>query len=251
MYPTISLGPLVIPTAGLIYIIGAWLVLSIVERVAAKLELEADKIYGLSALMLAAGFIGARIIFVVLHWSAFRENLVGIVWPLTSGYNLWGGLILGITAGFFYGRARQVPPLRTLDTLMPGILSALLIISLADFAGGPGYGAQTNLPWGIDVFGIKRHPVQLYEILSAILALLVWWWGFRNRVQPGQMFLMAVVAYAAGRLFVDAYRANTPLTADGYHIVQIIALAILLLAGFALSRMLVTDPDLYEQAESS
>lgn len=251
MYPTISLGPLVLPTAGLIYIIGAWLVLSIIERVAARLGLEAEKIYGLSALMLAAAFLGARLSFVVLHWSAFRENLVGIVWPLTSGYNLWAGLILGSLSGFFYGRARQLPTRRTLDALTPGILSALLIISLADFAGGPGYGAQTNLPWGIDVFGIKRHPVQFYEVLASGLALLVWWWGFRNRVQPGQMFLMAIAAYSAGRLFVDAYRANTPLTSAGFHVVQIIALVILLVAGFALGRLLAADPEKQELAESS
>ena len=108
MFPTISLGPLVLPTSGLIYILGAWLVLSIIERTARALDLDAESTYALATIVLVASFVGARLVFVILHWSAFQENLIGIIWPLTSGYNIWGGLLFGAAAGIFECR-RRIP----------------------------------------------------------------------------------------------------------------------------------------------
>lgn len=46
------------------------------------------------------------------------------------------------------------------------------------FAGLPDqtYGIPTSLPWGVDLGdGIARHPVQLYESLSMLAFLVVYW----------------------------------------------------------------------------
>lgn len=237
MYPTISIGSLVLPSAGLVYIIGIWLALSVVERAAKKLGLEADATYAMAATSVAAGFIGARILFVVLHWPAYQNNLVGIVWPITSGFNLWGGLFIALAAAILYGRAKQLPLRASLDALAPGLLVGFMVISLADFLSGPGYGTETGFLLGINVFGIKRHAVQIYEILVALGALIVWWQYSDRRQYDGQLFLMTTAIYAAGRLLVDAYRANSPLTSNGYHIVQILSLVVLLACVYLLGRL--------------
>ncbi len=243
MYPTITLDPLILPTTGLVYILGAWIVLSIVERVAKQRGLNGESIYGLAALLLAAAFVGARLIFVALHWSAFRENLVGIIWPLTSGYNFWGGIFFGVVAAFFFGRYKQLALWPTMDALTPGILAGLFFISLADFLGGPGYGSSTGLPWAIDIFGIRRHPVQIYELLVTLAALLLWWRASRVNSSDGRLFLMGTSVYVAGRLLVDAYRANSPLTGNGYHVIQIVCLVILLICLYLLGRLVSREPD--------
>jgi thiol-disulfide isomerase/thioredoxin len=164
MLPNISIGPLTFPTAGLILLVGIWLALTFIERSARSLRLNAELIYSLSVVILASGFVGARLLFVVLHWSAFQNDLLGIIWPITSGYEIVGGLIVGVLTGFFYGRYRELPWLSTLDAVAPGIVVGLAAVSLADFLGGSGYGTVTSLPWAIDVFGIRRHPVQIYEL---------------------------------------------------------------------------------------
>lgn len=248
MLPTISIGPLVLPTAGLVYILGAWVALSVVERSAKALKLNAEAVYGLSAIALAAGFIGARLLFVALHWPAYRENLAGIVWPLTSGFDVWGGLFCAIVAAFLYGRAKQLPVAATLDALAPGLFVALIAVSLADFLAGPGYGTETPVPWGLDVFGIRRHPVQLYEVALALVALLVWRWSLSRRSFDGQLFLISVAVYCAGRLIFDTYRANAWLTASGYHVLQIVSLAILLVCIFFLGRGLTSKSTTVESA---
>lgn len=239
MLPTIDIGPLVLPTAGLIAIVGAWIVLSASERAAKKLKLSVEATYTLVAIMMAAAFIGARLVFVILHWSAYKDEPLSIFWPLTSGFNWWAGILAALVAGFFYMRAKQLPRVATLDALSPGLILALMAMSLADFAGGPGYGQETAVPWAIDLFGIQRHPVQLYEIAIGAAALVIWWRFVDRRRYDGQLFLLTVAVYAGGRLLFDAYRANSPLTAEGFHIIQIASLAVLLLCVFLMGRRAV------------
>lgn len=228
MLPTVSIGPLVLPTAGLVYILGIWLALTAVEQAATRLNEHVAATYTLATVALASAFVAARLAFVIQHWGAYRQNLLGIVWPLTSGYNLGVGFLVGIAAAFFYGRARRLSAGETLDALTPGLLVGLMAISTADFLAGPGYGAQADLPWSVTLFGIRRHPVQLYELLAGLLALAVWVTLLSRRRFAGQLFLSSGALYSAGRLFVEAFRANPWLTPGGYRVVQIISLAGLL-----------------------
>lgn len=236
MLPTIDIGPLVLPTAGLVFVIGAWFVLSITERAAKKLKLNVEATYTMVAIMMGAAFAGARLTFVLLHWPAYQDDLISIFWPLTSGYNWAAGVVAAIVAGLFFMRAKQLPLAATMDALAPGVVVTMIVLSLADFAAGPGYGQESSVPWAIDVFGIRRHPVQLYELAVGIVALVLWWRIVDKSRYEGQLFLLTVAVYAGGRLLFDAFRANTPLTADGFHLVQIASLAILLVCVFIMGR---------------
>ncbi|PIE79643.1 MAG: hypothetical protein CSA11_11050 [Chloroflexi bacterium] len=227
MFPTINLGPFVFPTAGIVYLLGTYVALSLVERAAKRLELDVEATYGVAVVSLLAGIVAARVAFVVAYWASFSQNLVSIIWPLTSGYNVMAGLFFGVVAAFFYGRYKNLPLWSTLDALTPGLLTAFFAVSLADFLAGPGYGTLTGMPWGISVFGIRRHPVQWYEIILVLAALTVWWLVVKRQRAAGRPFLLSIALYSAGRLFLDAYRDNAWLTADGYHIVQMIALVVM------------------------
>ncbi len=230
MLPYLNLGPIGLPTAPLVYLLGVWLALFAVDRAARRLGQEPEPIYGVAAAMLLGGFVGARLVFVALYWSSFDDNLLGIVWPLTSGYHAAGGVVIGLAAGFFYGRWRRLALWPALDALAPGLIVFLMAVSLADFLGGAGYGSLTSMPWGITQFGVRRHAVQLYEVAAGLAALGVWWAATSPRLDggTGRPFLLAVAVYAAGRLFVDAFKETTPLTSGGFHLVQIVALVIVL-----------------------
>ncbi|WP_420641432.1 prolipoprotein diacylglyceryl transferase [Candidatus Leptofilum sp.] len=225
------------PTAGLIIILGAWLGLSLVERTAVHVQQNKELMYGVAATAVFVGFIGARLTFVLQYWPAYSQNLLGIIWPLNTGYNVWGGLVLGLIGSFFYARAKQLHFWPTLDALLPGVVFGLMVVSLADFAGGPGYGTLTSAPWGMTQFGVRRHPVQLYELLVGALALVTWW----RVTQPGiyavgRPFMLGTAVYSAGRLFVAAFRADPVTVGDGYRVLQIVTLVILLLALFQIGR---------------
>ncbi len=244
MFPTISIGSLSFPTAGLVILIGTWLCLTLVERTADRIEQNRELIFGVAATAVFTGFIGARLTFVAQYWSAFSQHLLSIIWPLNMGYNLWGGVLLGLAGAFFYARAKRLVPLPTLDALAPGIVLGLMVISLADFVGGPGYGSLTAVPWGITQFGLRRHPVQVYELLVGGLALFAWWRTSQKAgYAVGRPFLLTTAVYSAGRLFVDAFRDNAWVIEGGYHVWQIVSLLILLAALFQISQTFSNVPE--------
>jgi phosphatidylglycerol:prolipoprotein diacylglycerol transferase len=238
MLPYLNLGPLGFPTAPLVTLFGAWLALYAVDRAARRLGCDPESYYVLAAVTLVAGFVGARLVFVLLHWSSYDDNLVGILWPLNSGYSGIGGIIIATAAAFFYARWKRLPAWEALDALAPGLVIFLMTLSLADFLGGTGYGSLTSMPWGISNYGVRRHPVQLYELLVGLLALAAWWATTGNRLRrvDGRPFLVTATVYAAGRLLVDAFRENAWLTAGGYHVVQFLSLAVVLAALVLLAR---------------
>ena len=226
MIPAINIGPLVLPTAAFVYIIGAWICLTLVERTAKWLDLDPEAMSGLVTAGLIVGVIGARLTFVALYWSAYQDNLLGIIWPINSGFSPLGGLNFGSAAMFFYGRQKRMELAPTLDALAPVLVTGLIIISLADFLGGPGFGTNSDVPWGITQFEVRRHPVQLYEIVVGLLALSIWWIMRDRRDFDGQLFLVTTAVYCFGRLFLDTFRANAWLSSGGWHVIQIICLLI-------------------------
>lgn len=236
MWPTISLGRVTLPSAGLIYILGIYVALVVVERAARRLSLPHATLYSLAANALLAGFVGARLTFVFTHWSAFQDNWLGIVWPLTSGYSAAGGLIIGLAAAVFYGRARRLAFLPALGALAPGLAVGLLVISLADLVGGPGLGKLADVPWALPIHGSLRHPVQLYEIATLLAALGLWQIGVDRGASAEQAGLTTLAGLSFGRLLTDAFRSNAWLI-DGFHAWQILSLLGLLLCLLALARL--------------
>ncbi|MFQ5400822.1 MAG: prolipoprotein diacylglyceryl transferase [Anaerolineae bacterium] len=237
MYPVLNIGPFSFPTAGLIYIVGAWLSLSLVEWAAKRLRQDPEVAYGIGATALFAGLVGARLAFVAQYWSGFKENLLAIVWPLNSGYIAWAGLIVALAGAFFYGRAKQAQPAPMLDVLAPGLIAGLMFVSLADFLAGPGFGTLTRAPWAITQFSVRRHPVQIYELLVGAAVLAAWWRALSWRRFPGQLFLMTISLYSGGRLLVDPFRDNAWLTSSGFHVLQIISLVVMLVSLYLWGRL--------------
>ena len=104
------------------------------------------------------------------------------------------------------------------------------------------FGIPTALPWGVNLGdGIKRHPVQLYEIAAMlILALLL------TRIRPprfaeGDRFRVFVLAYYfSWRLFVDFLKPGVPF--DGLTVLQWTCVAAILWYTPDLWRMIFDAP---------
>ena len=222
MYPFLPLGPLAIPTQPFVTILGIFAALYLLERTAVWLNFDPEQLSKLGTITLLAGFLGARFTYVFLHWDNYAANLSSIVWPLTSGYSLAGGVLGGLAAIFFYSRARDWLLTAVADLLAPSVLVGLAALSLADFLGGSGYG----LPLAAGL----RHPVQLYEMLAAGLGLFLWWWALPTRPFAGSLALLATAGYTAGLLLAAPFWANPWLVGGGWLGWQVVYLGLLLLA---------------------
>ena len=110
----------------------------------------------------------------------------------------------------------------TLDALTPLLAVMAIALGLSHLASGAAFGATTQVPWGIELWGAKRHPSQVYEILAAVAILLILWPGKWGEQEPaGRYFLLFVTLSALAQLILEAFRGDSLLLPGGWRAAQI------------------------------
>jgi phosphatidylglycerol:prolipoprotein diacylglycerol transferase len=236
MAPTLSLFGFTLQTYPLVLLLAVEVGLWLSARQAQRLGIDGDRVHNLGFCALLATVLGARLAYVLSHWSAYRGALLS-VFSLTPTALAWpeGALIGGIVA-LVYWRYCRLPASTMLDAIAPGLTLALALERLGAFLGSQGFGEPTTLPWGIHLLGRVRHPVQLYETAALLAILGVLWWPRERRPPAGHSFALSVTLYAGSRLFLEAFRVRTPLTVNGVRGVQVVALGSMLGAVWYLYR---------------
>ena len=232
MTPTMQLGPMAIQVPGLIILVGIWLGLTLAERNAARFGVNASDLSNLALIAILSGLIGARLVYVLRYFSAFKGNLISVFSINPELLDPAGGVCAGLLAAFIFGQRKKMPFWSTLDALTPALAVFMLALGLSHVASGAAFGALTNLPWSVSLWGAHRHPSQAYESLAAVLILAILWPG-RSRIfstHPGIYFLSFVVLSAGARLFLEAFRGDSPLILSGLRSAQVAAWVILALS---------------------
>jgi phosphatidylglycerol:prolipoprotein diacylglycerol transferase len=86
-----------------------------------------------------------------------------------------------------------------------------VFVRVGNYINGELYGDPTSLPWGVHfpaAPGQARHPLQVYEMLFAVVIML---WARKIAARPrfeGQVFWSIVVATSIGRVCLDALRSD-------------------------------------------
>ena len=185
----------------------------------------------------AVAMVTARIVYVGQNLPAYASDWTEIFSLTPSTLSLDYGSIFGLVAAYAYVQHRHIPLARFADAFAPGALVTLVIFALGQFLSGDAYGATTNVPWAIDLYGETRHPVQLYDALAALLGFVVVWRLARRPLTDGWLALFAIAWYSAARVFIDAFRGDAAVLAGGYRASQIIALIVLLIALWLMARL--------------
>ncbi len=125
-----QLGPLVLPT-GPVLLLVAWAVATLI----AWLEHRQGRVDvgNVLTVLLFIGILGARLGYILLHWSAYRGNLVDMLALNDGGYSAAAGLLLGTLVATIW--LWQRPTLRQplLHSALAGVLIYLLAIGLMGF----------------------------------------------------------------------------------------------------------------------
>jgi prolipoprotein diacylglyceryltransferase len=104
------------------------------------------------------------------------------------------------------------------------------------FLNGCCYGRPTDLPWGIALGGVVRHPAQLYEAgLDFLLAGAL----FLTRRTPrpeGHLFRRTLVGYASIRFMLEFLRGDTGVMVGPLTAVQVVCLAAAIVFGALILR---------------
>lgn len=229
MLPILQIGPLALQMPGLFWIVGIWLGLTLAERYAPQRGVPANALYNLVFIVLAAGLAGARLGAILRYPSAFASNPLSVLSLNPGLLDMWAGAFTALVAALAYGQRKGLKLWPTLDALTP-LLAALAIASgLAHIASGAAFGKLTQLPWGIELWGARRHPSQIYESLAAALILFVLWPGRKTwrEASPGVYCLTFLALSTLERLLLEAYRGDSTLILGGMRQAQVIAWLVL------------------------
>ena len=190
MIPFIHLGPVEIPTFGLMVaaaMVAAYYVLraDMARRGLASKDSPTAEIF--VAIPCLVGIVGAKLYHVLETPHELFENPLGL---LFSRYGLawFGGLIAGFATFIWLARWYKIPLLEMFDAGSPAAALGYGIGRIGCFLSGDGdYGKPTSLPWGMSFpNGLvpttdRVHPTPIYELIVACaIAWLLWRMGTRQ-----------------------------------------------------------------------
>jgi phosphatidylglycerol:prolipoprotein diacylglycerol transferase len=239
MMPFLHLGPVLVPTYGLMLaaaMLAAYYVLRVdfARRGIAPRDSSAAEAF--IAIPCLVGILGAKI-YAVLETP--RELFADPLGQILSRYGLTftGGLIAGFAAFAWLARRRKIPLLDVLDAGAPAVALGYGIGRIGCLLSGDGdYGIPTSLPWGMSfpnglVPTTQRvHPTPIYEFIAAcVIAWLLWRLGAQQIerrtaraaksaarasraangfVAKGSVFAVYLVLTGAARFLVEFIRIN-------------------------------------------
>ncbi len=130
-----------------------------------------------------AGFLGARIYYLIENWSLVHTNLGGAVFS-GVGFVWYGGLIGGFVGVVVWSLIRKVPLDIVANAMAPAVALGYAIGRVGcQLAGDGDYGKVSTLPWAMAYPhgtvptppGVRVQPTPLYEIAAMLVVVWILW----------------------------------------------------------------------------
>lgn len=176
--------------------------------------------------------IGARAYYVIFSWDYYRAHPAEIFNIRGGGLAIYGGVIGGVLTTWIFSRVRHKSFLELVDTACAGLLTGQIIGRWGNFFNREAFGDYTDglfamqIPQkdvaagnvtskmlehlqhidGVDY--IQVHPTFLYESLWNLCVLLFLLWFTPKRKFRGQLFLIYMIGYGAGRFWIESLRTD-------------------------------------------
>lgn len=244
MLPVLQLGPFAVQTYPLALVLAGWAALAIGARVARSSAdgapddalvgegIDGDHIYNAGLYGLLGGIIVGRLAHVIAFWPAYRSQPLEIIGLNASTFLAWPGLIAGLAVAGWYVYKHRLPLVPLLDAFAPGLLIGLAIADIGALLAGRNPGAPADLPWSVTLWGVRRHPVQIYEALGLFLVALLVISAIQAGSRKGIPALIALLGWGLVEWLAEAFRAPevTSTLMGGLRLGQVLGLAAALAA---------------------
>jgi prolipoprotein diacylglyceryltransferase len=182
------------------------------QHYAARLiHLDPVRTVGATLILLAPALGGARLLFVLSHWRAYRGDARRIWQSSEGGAAMYGGLLLAVPLSVPVLAALEVPFGSFWDVASLTMLIGMIFARAGCFLNGCCSGRPTSGWLGLnmpDHHGVwrRRIPTQMLEAAwgLAVLAGAIGIWG--HLPFAGALFLYTLGAYGAGRIVLESTR---------------------------------------------
>jgi phosphatidylglycerol:prolipoprotein diacylglycerol transferase len=152
MYPELFKIPyidLLVPTYGLMMVIGFLSALLLIRRLSRDFTDNLDFITNACLYSLIAGIIGARLFYVIHYFDQFRGRPASVFAIWHGGLEFLGGVILAAVVLLFYLRWHKLSIRRYFDVLAIGLMVGLAFGRIGCFLKGDCFGKPADVLWAV------------------------------------------------------------------------------------------------------
>lgn len=217
---------------GIVIVTGMMIAIWIAQREAKRTGQNPEQYLDLAMIGIAAGILGARIYYVIFAWDYYKDDLLSIFNIRQGGLAIYGGIIGACIAVVIYSRKKKQNFGLLMDTASMSIVFGQIMGRWGNFFNREAFGDYTNnlfamqLPvsavraneitqkmWDhvVMVNGVEYiqvHPTFLYESLWNVGVLLFLFWFRKRKKFNGEVFLMYLIGYGLGRIWVEGLRTD-------------------------------------------
>jgi len=219
MIPYLHLGPLQLPTFGLMVALALITAAYVLQADLDRCGMNADAFTMITVAGLL-GILGAKLYHLLETPAEFFANPLPLLLS-RYGFAWFGGFLGGFGAMLVMGWRAKLPMWNFLDACSPAASFGYAIGRIGCFLSGDGdYGKPTSLPWGMSFpNGVvptteRVHPAPLYELLIwSAIGWLLWRLGARFMKEPrhsGESFCFYLILTGVARFLVEIMRINPP-----------------------------------------
>ena len=217
---------------GIVIVTGMMIAIWIAQREAKRTGQNPEQYLDLAMIGIAAGILGARIYYVIFAWDYYKDDLLSIFNIRQGGLAIYGGIIGACIAVVIYSRKKKQNFSLLMDTASMSIVFGQIMGRWGNFFNREAFSDYTNnlfamqLPvsavraneitqkmWDhvVTVNGVEYiqvHPTFLYESLWNVGVLLFLFWFRKRKKFNGEVFLMYLIGYGLGRIWIEGLRTD-------------------------------------------
>lgn len=180
---------------------------------------------------LIAALIGARLYYVIFSWDNYKNNLIKIFAFREGGLAIYGGVLASIAVAWFFTKKRNISFGLLADTAAPSLILGQAIGRWGNFFNQEAFGGYTDSIFAmrlmkqnvsqhftediinnISIYNgveyIQVHPTFFYESLWNLSIFIFLLWYKRRKKFKGEVFLMYLIGYGCGRIWIEGLRTD-------------------------------------------
>ena len=208
----------------------AGLMLAVME--AKRTHQNVEDYYDLAIYGVIFSIIGARAYYVIFSWDMYKDDIKSIINIREGGLAIYGGVITAIIVVFIFAKIKKISPFLLFDTGGFGLITGQMIGRWGNFFNREAFGEYTNglfamrLPVDAvrssDITDLMRKhmetvdgvsyiqvsPTYLYESMWCFALLILLLLYRRHKKFQGEVFLMYLFGYGAGRVWIEGLRTD-------------------------------------------
>lgn len=208
-----SIGSVTIHGYGLMIAVGFLLCVVMAMYRAKKHNLNSEFVLDIALIGIVAGFLGAKLLFVIVEFPAFIQNPMSVLG--SEGFVVYGGIIAGVLSAIIYCKVKKLEFLKYFDLAVASIALAQGFGRIGCFLAGCCYGRETDSWCGV-VFpaggmapaGVKLIPTQLFSSLGDFLIVIILILFHKKSKRDGDVGALYMLLYGVGRFVIEIFRSD-------------------------------------------